>query len=430
MGKDLKGKELGIGIRQLKDGRYCGRFTDRFGKRQEFKDKSLVVVRDWYNTATYEDKMKLNVIDKSITLNDWYKKWLEIYKYSVIRPNTKRHYEQVYNKHIKPVLGKLKLDSITQLQIRGLIKELDKSGYRFETKNKVKVLLVDMYNKAMIDEFARKNPARGIKIVRDEEKDIRVLSKQEQIDFFECAKGTFYYNLFLVALTSGLRPGEVFALTRDDIDFENKWISVNKTLLYQTLEGDDKKTFHLGPPKTPNSIRRVPMNTICEEAIQKQLMQKVVVSMKAPASKTKKLPQEFLDFIFTTSHNTPINSQILCDAIKKIVNEINLTRSPLEEFELFSGHTFRHTFATRCFEAGIQPKTVQKYLGHASLKMTMDLYTHVLEEQEVDEMKKLEESLILNSSTEHNEDKSKLSGQIDDRQEVAKFQSNVKFAFS
>lgn len=429
MGKDLKGKELGVGIRQLTDGRYCARFTDRFGNRPEFKNKSLVIVRDWYNKAVYEDKMKMNVIDDHVTLNDWYKKWLEIYKHGVIRPNTKRHYVQVYTKHIKPVLGNLKLDSITQLQIRGLLKKLDESGYHFETKNKVRVLLVDMFNKAMIDEFARKNPAKGIKILRDEEKDIRVLTKQEQKDFFDCAKGTFYYNLFVVALTSGLRPGEVFALTREDIDFENKWIDVNKTLVYQTLEGDSKKTFHLGPPKTKNSFRKVPLNAICEEALRNQLMQKVIVTMKAPFTKTKKLPHEFKNFIFTTSHNTPINSQILCDAIKKIVNEINLTRSPLEEFELFSGHTLRHTFATRCFEAGIQPKTVQKYLGHATLQMTMDLYTHVLKEQEVDEMKKLEHSLVLSSSVKQIDDQSDEELVIDN-QEALQLKTNVQFALA
>ena len=55
-----------------------------------------------------------------------------------------------------------------------------------------------------------------------------------------------------------------------------------------------------------------------------------------------------------------------------------MTREISEEIELFSGHTFRHTFATRCFEAGVQPKVVQSYLGHASLQMTMDLYTHVM----------------------------------------------------
>ena len=389
MGKDLKGKELGTGLSQKKDGRYSARFTDRFGRRREYRNQKLSEVKDWLSKELYEDKMRLNIIDESITLDDWYNKWLSIYKYNVIRDNTKRHYEHVYRKHISPTLGKKRLNSITQLQIRALLKKLAEEGYQFETQNKVRVLLVDLFNKALIDDFVRKNPARGIKLIRDEEKDIRVLTKEEQVAFFECSKGTFYDNLFMVAVTTGLRPGELCALTVDDIDFENKLINVDKTILYQKLDGDDKKTFHIGPPKTKSSYRKVPMNKQCEIALKKQRMQKEIVA----ARESKKVPEQYRNLLFTTSFNTPINSEIYCAAIEKIVQEINKTRDVLDEFELFSGHCFRHTFATRCFEAGIKPRTVQQYLGHATIQMTMNLYTHVLEQHEQEEMSKLENSL-------------------------------------
>lgn len=118
-------------------------------------------------------------------------------------------------------------------------------------------------------------------------------------------------------------------------------------------------------------------------------MQKKVVSGKNSAKTLK----GFENLIFTTKYDTPLNAQIYADAIKAIVEQINLMREDLEQFEAFSGHCFRHTFATRCFEAGIQPKTVQKYLGHATLQMTMDLYTHVLENYLSDEMEKLDSRL-------------------------------------
>ena len=111
---------------------------------------------------------------------------------------------------------------------------------------------------------------------------------------------------------------------------------------------------------------------------------------KNKAPKEKKVDEQFQDLLFTTKFNTPLNSQIVCDAIDRIVKEINLTRDVTDEMEVFSAHCFRHTFATRCFEAGIQPKTVQTYLGHATLQMTMDLYTSVLEEHKMSEMNKLE----------------------------------------
>lgn len=94
----------------------------------------------------------------------------------------------------------------------------------------------------------------------------------------------------------------------------------------------------------------------------------------------------------------------------------NLCRDELEKIEYFSPHCFRHTFATRCFEAGIKPKTVQQYLGHATLQMTMDLYTHVLKEHSQEEMAKLEK--VLDSTLDVSDDT------IQDR--FAKFQEAEK----
>lgn len=151
------------------------------------------------------------------------------------------------------------------------------------------------------------------------------------------------------------------------------------------------------------------MNNICEQALRKQLLQKKVVESKKPKNKDdakrhlkKSIVSqkssidelsiqkgEFYDLLFTTQFNTPLNTQNFSDAIKRIVNEINLMRDELDEMEYFSSHTFRHTFATRCFEAGIEPKTVQSYLGHATLQMTMDLYTHVMAEHQSNQMDKL-----------------------------------------
>jgi integrase len=250
-----------------------------------------------------------------------------------------------------------------------------------------------MFGKAMIDDLVRKNPAKGIKIIRDDSEDggknIRVLSLEEQALFFECSKGTFYDNLFTIAITTGLRMGELCALTWDDIDFDKMEINIKKTLLYAKLDNDTCKKFHLHPPKTKTSNRKVPINRQCEMALKKQKMQKDIIASKSP----KEAIEGFDNLLFTTKYNTPINSQIFSDAIKTIVNEINLCRDILEEIELFSSHCFRHSFATRCIEAGIQPKTLQTYLGHATLQMTMDLYVSVFDQQKSEEMKKLENML-------------------------------------
>lgn len=389
MGKDLKGKELGTGLRQKSNGVYSARYVDRFGNRKEIYDRNLAELKRKLNTALYDDAKGNSVEDNSITLSQWFKSWIDIHKYKVIRNNTKMYYTQLYTKHIEPFLGKKKIKDITQLNIKALLKELDQKGYHYETKNKVRIMLLDMFDKAMVDNYVLKNPCRGIRLARDEKKDMRVFSREEQTEFFECSKGTFYDNLFVVAVSTGLRQGEICALTWDDVDFEKKEICVTKTLLYQKLEGDTQKEFHFNPPKTRTSKRTVPISRQCEIALKKQYIQRNNVL----ARKSAKPLKGFENLLFTTKYGTPICDQILLDAIKRIIEKINLRRDELEQFEPFSPHCFRHTFATRCFEAGIQPKTVQTYLGHATLQMTMDLYTSVLENHRQEEMQKLENVL-------------------------------------
>ena len=389
MGKDLKGKEIGTGITQRANGVYVGRFTDRFGKRPEFKSRKLREVTAMLEQAKYEDSQKLNICESNMTLDEWYIKWLTIHKYDTIRESSKASYKSFYKKHIAPVLGRNVLSEITTLQIKSLINNMDRKGYGFEMKNRARILLIDLFNKAMTDDFVRKNPAKGIKVERDEEIEPKALSVQEQVEFMNCANGTFYYNLFTTALNTGLRPGELCALTVEDIDFKKKEINVDKTLSYCTWDGEKHKTFHVGPPKTKSSKRILPMNRDAELALMRQFMQRNVIMRKSCA----KPVAGFENLLFVTRLGTPINVQIYSDAIRSIINEINYCKDELDAFEIFSPHCFRHTFATRCIEAGVKPKTLQSYLGHASLKMTMDLYAHVLPDEKQGEMLKLTEKL-------------------------------------
>lgn len=257
-----------------------------------------------------------------------------------------------------------------------------------------KVLLIDMFNRAMEDDFMYKNPAKGVRLPKNKPTNyIKALSKEEQQSFFDCCSGTFYNNLFIVAINTGLRPGELFALTEQDIDFTKNEIVISKTLLYQKLEGDTQKTFHIESPKTQSSYRTVPINKFCGDALHEQIRLHRVILHKSPYKNNLAFP----DLLFTTKYGTPLNSVLYSAAIHSIIAEINLTRDSLEEIEKFSGHTFRHTFATRCFEAGIQPKTVQTYLGHSSLSMTMDLYTSVMQQKKSDDIKLLENTIGLDA---------------------------------
>lgn len=380
MGKDLKGKELGSGIYQRKNGRYCARFLNRFGKRDCIYGDSVREVKSKLDAAIKDDIANKNVVNVNTTLDMWYEKWMKVYKVPVVRENTRIYYESLYEKKISPVLGKRKLTEITKIDITELINKLSEN-YEWETLNKVKILLVDMFNRALEDDFVIKNPAKGVRLPKNKpEYSVNALSEDDQISFFDCCSGTFYNNLFVVALHTGLRPGELFALEEKDINFEKKEISVTKTLVYQKYKDDEQKEFHIEDPKTLESIRKVPMNKTCELALRRQISQaKVIKDRIVNLNDKRKERSENTDFLFTTQFGTPLNTQIYCDAIKKIVNEINMTRDPIDQMEYFAGHVFRHTFATRCFEAGVQPKVIQKYLGHKNIQITLNVYTSVFD---------------------------------------------------
>lgn len=372
MGKDLKGKELGVGLSQRKDGVYQARYTDRWGKRKTIYGNNLRDLRKQLAEAVADNENFTSIKDE-ITLDRWFVRWMEVYKDKSIRANTKREYTHIYYKNISPYIGGRLINSLVKSDIQRLIDHVHDDNYGYERQDKIKVILKDMLQRAVEDNLVINNPVSGVKLRAEKEIKAKSLTIEEQNIFFDYCRNTFYDNLFNVAVNTGLRPGELFALQLSDINLKDGYIDVNKTLVYQKYLDDDCKTFHIEPPKTKQSYRKVPINSVCKAYLEKQFNLKKVISSKRPKQRN--------DYLFVTKFNTPLNSQIYSDAIKAVIRQINLTRPFDNQFEVFSGHTFRHTFATRCFENGVEAKVVQSFLGHASLKMTMDLYTHVTEER-------------------------------------------------
>ena len=380
MGKDLKGKELGIGLSQRKDGVYQARYTDRWGKRKTIYGNDIRLLRKQL-AEEITDNERFSNVKEDITLDYWFGRWMEVYKNKSVRPNTKREYTHIYQKNISPYLGDRNINTLIKSDIQLLIDTASDNGYAYERQNKIKVILRDMLQRAVEDQLVINNPVSGIKLRADKEIKAQALSEEEQNIFFDYCRNTFYENLFNVAVNTGLRPGELFALQLSDIDLEKGHIEVNKTLVYQKYLTDRKKEFHIEPPKTKQSYRKVPINSICMSYIERQFELKKIISSKRPKQQN--------NYLFVTKFNTPLNSQIYSDAIRAVIKQINIVRPFDEQFPVFSGHTFRHTFATRCFENGVDAKVVQSYLGHASLKMTMDLYTHVTEEKSSNDIEKI-----------------------------------------
>ena len=131
------------------------------------------------------------------------------------------------------------------------------------------------------------------------------------------------------------------------------------------------------------------MTRACETALKKQILQSRLIKSRT----SKEVEEQFRDLLFTTKFGTPINAQIECDAIKVIIDGINLLRDDLEQLEYFGGHAFRHTFASNCYHHGFSWKVIQKILGHAKLSHTTDLYVHLFDEEVAEDMDVLSEAM-------------------------------------
>lgn len=233
MGKSLKGKELGKNISQRKDGTYMARFVNRFGKRQTIYAKTLNELRTKLREEQYNDEKQLNVVDSSITLDEWFDTWLKTYKQGC-RDSTKVTYTNHY-KRIQSDLGWRKLTSLNLIVMQNAINKLCSDNARKNSKK----ILVDMLEKAMNTDLIIKNVAKQIitTVSKEEKKERRVLTIKETELFLKQADGTFYYNLFVLALETGMRIGELCALQWSDIDFRNKMLYVSHTLCYFSKNG-------------------------------------------------------------------------------------------------------------------------------------------------------------------------------------------------
>lgn len=373
MGKSLNGKELGKGITQRKDGLYQARFTNRFGKRQTIYANTVTEITKKLREEQYNDERQINIINTSMTLNEWFDKWISTCKRNC-RDTTKRTYTIQYNR-IRERLGWRKLSQLNLIILQDAFNELATDNMRCDCKG----LLVDILNRAVESELLVKNIAVGINpIINNEEKEEkRVLSDKEIEVLLDISKGGQLYPFFVVALGTGMRVGEILGLTWDCVDFNNGVIEVKKTLCYLPNKGVAVYEFHL--PKTRAGKRNIPMTKEVRDILLEQKVWKKRVAVRH----NPRVGMENL--VFCSKTNNPINEANIRMAIRYLVAKIN-KENPNLNFKPFTPHGLRHTFATKAIAKGMKPKTLQKILGHNSLQMTMDLYCHVEENTLKEEM--------------------------------------------
>ena len=393
MGKNLKGKELGTGISQRKDGRYSARFSSN-GKRVEKYFDTPNEAKQWLGDRRYEERHGITSIDnslpKNMTVDMWFNAWFENIIFD-LAPNTRRNYKERYERNIKPIIGNMNIADVKPLHCKKVLKQMD-SEYAGSTIRQTYITMGTLFRTAMMNDIISKHPMDGVRYSKPIKAvdDIHYLSVEEQEIFLDTAMTSHNYRQYALILETGLRTGELIGLTWDNIDWKNRTLTVTKTLEFRHKQ----KYWRAGPPKTPTSYRTIPLTTHAYSILKElyderstrkesELLKQTLEYTDRRTGKIAKLIMRDLVFINYRTGEPEKNSSY--DAhLYKLCDIAGIPR--------FSMHALRHTFATRAIEYGVQPKSLQKILGHSSIKTTMDRYVHVSTDSLNNAMKIFEKS--------------------------------------
>lgn len=393
MGKDLKGKNLGKGYSQRKDGRYEARAVIN-GVKIDIYDMNLSNLKKSFEIAKAIVLRDEKNVRPNVTLKEWYTEWFEKCKAPTLKSDISRktYDRKVRNTYIA-IIGDKRVEDITQINMQAATQELVDKGYTERSIKEALGVVRECMDIAIVNHIIRANPCTGIKVVNaNMQKDRRVLTHAEQIQFLNEVKDSYYYEAYAILLSTGMRIGEFSGLQWNDVDFENKQITINRSM--QTAYIDGKKIEELTTPKTSNSYRSIPFFGDTEQLFRAWKTKQDFYKQKL-GDRWRARP-ELGDLVFTSTMGSPVTRYVIVHDINKVVQNINLKeiytasregRQP-KEFEHLHPHAFRHTFATRCFEKGLDPLFVQSIMGHANYSTTVS-YTHVLDDMKQREVAKV-----------------------------------------
>lgn len=370
MAIDKRGRKLPKGIQQRYND-YEGRFMMN-GKSYLVHGKTIAETQKEMRELRYKLEHGVYVSKKQITLNDWFETWMEEYKKNRIKRGTYDNYKKNFYGIIKRRhnLGNMQLSDIRGEHIQKLYNDLVKEGYALSTIKIVSAVLNGCMQQALRNGLIERNPVKLAELPRQTEKTRReAMTREQQALFMEYAKESYLYNFYAVMLRTGMRNGEMRGLKYTDIDKKKNVIRVQRTLKY--IEGEG---YYEDTPKTRTSKRDIPLTAATLQLLEEQ--------RKFWGFKVEKMDR----YLFCNELGDPLSRARVRAETDRIVKRI---RAAGHDFPHITPHVFRHTFATRAIEAGMQPQVLKTILGHSSLAMTMDLYSHVLPETRAEEMEKI-----------------------------------------
>lgn len=207
------------------------------------------------------------------------------------------------------------------------------------------------------------------------------------LTYIKNSKYAYYYPLFVFILETALRVGEVCGLTWDDVDLEHGFVNITHQLQHNNV-GKDACQYQILTPKSKSGVRNVPLSNAARDALMEQMKNQIEMDKK-----TEIEIDGYKDFVFSNRQNKPFITQTIGRILNRIVDDYNSDikkfGGTIEPLPHIHPHLLRHTSCSRMAEAGVDPRTLQDIMGHASMKMTMELYNHVTDERLTNEIQKL-----------------------------------------
>ncbi|NCB47342.1 site-specific integrase [bacterium] len=351
-------------IRQRANGVWEARYTagyDRLTGKQIIKSvyaSTRSKVHEKLTNALSGVKEYGKILADSTTVSQWLDVWLKEYKIPSCTNRTVLVYQNAIDKYLKPAVGATRLDKLDTIQIQRYVNELATGNSKRMTEiiyGTLRGALIQAQKTGVIN----RNPCLGVVLPKGETNKGRALTIDEQTKFMNALEKHPAKTLFYFYLYTGARRGEALAIKWDDINFEEKYININKTLVIEKDLSTKKSTKAVGKTKTLTSNRIVPMVQQLEMLLLKLERRSDLVF---PDFKGEPQSLDMPDRQF----------KALCETAK------------IEGIKL---HDLRHTFATRSAEKGIPLKVIQSVLGHASLQMTTDTYIDALKDYVLDNKK-------------------------------------------
>ncbi|MFP3122610.1 tyrosine-type recombinase/integrase [Ectobacillus funiculus] len=325
-------------------------FKKRGFKTKQEAQKAMLELEQSLTMGTYIQPNK--ILYKEYLLNQFLED-----KMTKVKKQTLNTYRWIVEQHIIPTIGYVELTKLNPMMIQGLYNKLTKEQtLSDENIQKVHTLINDSLKKAERWGLIARNPAALVDRPKAVKKEITVWNVEEVRRFLKCAKkGGRYYIAFLLALTTGMRQGEILGLRWKDVDFESGCVRIT-----QTLSSDGKELLPYTKTKSGSRTIDLPEETIIA------LKEHWLFIRREKEAKVYK----DLDLVVCTELGTPTHKSNIRRVFKAIIKKADV---PKIRF-----HDMRHTHATLLLLQGVNPKIVSERLGHADVRITLDTYSHLL----------------------------------------------------